>query len=52
MPKNTAKIGVFWIMQKNIPLNDLQDSDVWKKSSSQVKCKNALGQSDRKIFNL
>ena len=35
MPKNTAKIGVFWIMQKNIPLNEY-----------------ALGQSDRKMFNL
>ena len=65
MPQDTPKIGFFWILQKKSPLicrffgfksctivtnMILLKLHAWKKSGSQVKFKNALGQSDCRIL--
>ena len=66
-PKNTPKIGFFGFRKKNslfmckifgskpciiMTFMILLKSHVWKKSGSRVKCKNALGLSDCRIFKL
>ena len=53
MPQNTLKIGFFGFKSYTIMIfMILLKPYVWEKSDSEVKCKNAVGQSYSRIFKL